>query len=55
MQGDRESVWFPGFGVYRQSLNGGWEDALARLERDLGGLPAASQEADADRGGAVAP
>lgn len=29
------SPWFPGFTVYRQSLNGDWSHALQRLTRDL--------------------
>lgn len=33
-EGD-ESPWFPGFGVYRQSRGGSWEEALARLGREL--------------------
>ena len=32
----RTSPWFPGFTVYRQSLQGDWNIALAELERDLG-------------------
>jgi tetratricopeptide (TPR) repeat protein len=30
-----ESPWFPGFHVYRQGPDGDWNDALARLRRDL--------------------
>jgi Flp pilus assembly protein TadD len=30
-----ESPWFPGFPVYRQSVNGKWDTALGRLEHDL--------------------
>jgi hypothetical protein len=33
-EGD-ESPWFPGFGIYRQSNDGSWSDALARLVQDL--------------------
>lgn len=33
-QGDA-SPWFPGFGVYRQSMQGSWDDALSRLRHDL--------------------
>jgi hypothetical protein len=29
------SPWFPGFSLYRQAINGRWEQALAHLERDL--------------------
>jgi len=29
------SPWFPGFSIYRQSLNGEWRPALDRLKRDL--------------------
>ena len=29
------SPWFPGFGIYRQALNGRWEDALTALRRDI--------------------
>lgn len=31
----RSSPWFPGFTVYRQSLQGDWSGALAALARDL--------------------
>ena len=30
-----ESPWFPGFRVYRQNPDGDWNEALARLARDL--------------------
>jgi hypothetical protein len=30
-----ESPWFPGFRVYRQGPNAGWEAAIARLRGDL--------------------
>lgn len=30
-----ESPWFPGFRVYRQGNDGGWDAALARLREDL--------------------
>jgi hypothetical protein len=30
-----ESPWFPGFRVYRQGLDGNWNEALARLSNDL--------------------
>jgi hypothetical protein len=33
--GDRTSVWFPGFTLYRQSPGGDWQAALAELKRDL--------------------
>jgi tetratricopeptide (TPR) repeat protein len=32
---DARSPWFPDFVCYRQSLDGDWSAALARLERDL--------------------
>jgi hypothetical protein len=35
MYGGRESPWFPGFSVYRQSLQGDWSPALAALNQDL--------------------
>jgi tetratricopeptide (TPR) repeat protein len=35
MQSGRSSPWFPGFGIYRQSLQGDWSNALARLAADL--------------------
>ena len=35
MQSGRESPWFPGFRIYRQSLNGDWAEALGALKRDL--------------------
>jgi hypothetical protein len=34
------SPWFPGFSIYRQSLQGDWSNALRTLERDLTGNPA---------------
>ncbi len=30
-----ESPWFPGFRIYRQSLDGGWDAALSALRADL--------------------
>ena len=30
-----QSPWFPGFTLYRQTVAVGWEEALARLSRDL--------------------
>jgi len=30
------SPWFPGFPIYRQSLQGDWQPALDKLKRDLG-------------------
>jgi hypothetical protein len=30
-----ESPWFPGFSIYRQTTDGNWNAALARLSRDL--------------------
>ncbi len=30
-----ESIWFPGFATYREAREGGWDEALARLRRDL--------------------
>ena len=30
-----DSPWFPGFGIYRQSLQGDWNAALAQLHHDL--------------------
>ena len=35
MQSGRHSPWFPGFTIYRQSLQGDWSVALSRLARDL--------------------
>ena len=35
MNSGSESPWFPGFTVYRQSLQGDWSSALGALERDL--------------------
>jgi len=32
------SPWFPGFSLYRQSLDGDWSAALARLRKDLEAL-----------------
>jgi hypothetical protein len=30
-----ESLWFPGFRVYRQGPDGDWSGALARLTQEL--------------------
>jgi len=30
-----ESPWFPGFRIYRQEPDGGWDDAMERLRNDL--------------------
>jgi hypothetical protein len=35
MNHGRTSPWFPGFSVYRQSLQGDWDAALAELKKDL--------------------
>lgn len=35
MQSGRSSPWFPGFSIYRQSLQGDWKSALDALKRDL--------------------
>jgi tetratricopeptide (TPR) repeat protein len=35
MFGHSSSPWFPGFSLYRQSLDGSWRAALARLSEDL--------------------
>lgn len=35
MHAGRESPWFPGFTIYRQSLDGEWDAALQALARDL--------------------
>ncbi|HLB16645.1 MAG TPA: tetratricopeptide repeat protein [Burkholderiales bacterium] len=35
MKAGDASPWFPGFRLYRQATDGGWEDALARLGQDL--------------------
>jgi hypothetical protein len=35
LQHGRSSPWFPGFAIYRQTLEGDWAPALAELERDL--------------------
>jgi hypothetical protein len=35
MQSGRSSPWFPGFSLYRQSLQGSWDSALRTLKRDL--------------------
>ena len=35
MTSGSESPWFPGFTVYRQSMQGDWNAALGALERDL--------------------
>jgi len=36
MYSGRSSPWFPGFPIYRQSLQGDWGAALAALKQDLG-------------------
>jgi hypothetical protein len=36
MHGGSESPWFPGFRIYRQTLDGRWGPALAQLGADLG-------------------
>jgi len=38
----RESPWFPGFRVYRQTLTGRWDRALAELRADLAAAGAAA-------------
>jgi tetratricopeptide (TPR) repeat protein len=35
MQRGKASPWFPGFSIYRQTLQGEWNDALTALKRDL--------------------
>lgn len=35
MAAGRESPWFPGSPVYRQAVDGGWDEALAALRDDL--------------------
>ncbi|MGZ5225943.1 MAG: tetratricopeptide repeat protein [Burkholderiales bacterium] len=35
MHSGRTSPWFPGFKIYRQSLNGDWTAALTSLKQDL--------------------
>jgi hypothetical protein len=35
MAGGASSPWFPGFSVYRQSLDGSWDAALEGLRKDL--------------------
>lgn len=35
MHAGRESLWFPGFTIYRQSQHGEWDAALQALARDL--------------------
>ena len=35
MDAGASSPWFPGFTVYRQSLDGAWDGALAALRKDL--------------------
>jgi tetratricopeptide (TPR) repeat protein len=35
MAAGASSPWFPGFSIYRQSLDGNWNDALANLRKDL--------------------
>ena len=45
MQSGSFSPWFPGFQIYRQSLQGDWSRALGKLARDLGA------RADGERSG----
>jgi len=40
-QSGRRSPWFPDFRLYRQSLQGRWDDALRELAADLAELRAA--------------
>jgi hypothetical protein len=35
MNHSNESPWFPGFSIYRQSVQGDWQEALAELKLDL--------------------
>jgi tetratricopeptide (TPR) repeat protein len=35
LQAGRSSPWFPGFTIYRQSLQGDWDAALTALKQDL--------------------
>lgn len=35
MRAGDASPWFPGFRLYRQAMDGGWDEALGRLGRDL--------------------
>ncbi len=37
MAGGSSSPWFPGFSIYRQSFDGDWSPALAKLRDDLRG------------------
>lgn len=37
MRRGRSAPWFPGFSIYRQTLQGDWRPALAALESDLAG------------------
>jgi tetratricopeptide (TPR) repeat protein len=37
MAAGASSPWFPGFSIYRQSLDGSWAQALAKLREDLAG------------------
>ncbi len=39
MADGKESPWFPRFSVYRQGYDGSWEEAFARLERELQASP----------------
>jgi len=36
MNHSKTSPWFPGFSIYRQSVQGDWQAALDQLRRDLG-------------------
>lgn len=36
MASGKESPWFPGFGIYRQQMDGDWHEALTQLGCDLG-------------------
>lgn len=35
MEGEAQSPWFPGFQLYRQNRASGWDEALARLSKDM--------------------
>ena len=46
LQSGRASPWFPGFSLYRQSLQGDWSRALNALERDLGANSVARRQSN---------
>ena len=45
MRDRRDTPWYPGMKIYRQSAPGSWVDVIAEVARDLSGLPASPDNA----------